>query len=211
MEDIVKKGTEKNSDKKDVLAALEDEIASALAEGKDSNAKNITADGESLVSEAENLGKYADLPEDKQLVAEDEEKNQVLKACDAIEAKIASLSKERTMTAAKNSLASEIAFCERMIAKAESKTSSVADKNGIEEEIGNEAAGEDPSVSTVTKSEPDCETLCEVATGKNEFVAKSITRRLDRCADVCEKRGLTKLAFAIDKMSDEIEKTFGNK
>lgn len=209
---------EKDIVKNDVIAQLEEEIACALnAEdvSKETEAKSITAEENDLVSQAEALGKYADLPEDKELVAKDDEANEVLAECDAVEAKIASMTRPGKSLVAKRRLAEkeeldkDIAACEKMIAKAEEvKTSSVSDKNGIEEEIGNEAAGEDPSVSTITKSDADCEKLSDVAGGNCEFVAKSITKRLDRCAEVCEKRGLTKLAFAIDKMSDEIEKTF---
>lgn len=77
---------------------------------------------------------------------------------------------------------------------------------GIEDEIGDEAHGGDPSVSDIVDNDIDVSTDKEVF-GQNtdsEYVAK-ITARLDRVATALEKRGMKKMAFRVDQLSDKLE------
>ena len=77
---------------------------------------------------------------------------------------------------------------------------------GIEDEIGDEAHGGDPSVSDIVDNGIDVSTDKEVF-GQNtdsEYVAK-ITARLDRVATALEKRGMKKMAFRVDQLSDRLE------
>ena len=75
---------------------------------------------------------------------------------------------------------------------------------GIEDEIGDEAKGGDPSVSTITDSKVDVSTDKEVFPTNSEYVAK-ITARLDRVANILEKRGMKRMAFRVDQLSDKLE------
>ena len=77
---------------------------------------------------------------------------------------------------------------------------------GIEDKIGDEANGGDPSVSELPDTKIDCESYKDVF-GQNtdsEYVAK-ITARLDRVASALEARGMKKMAFRVDQLSDKLE------
>lgn len=77
---------------------------------------------------------------------------------------------------------------------------------GIEDEIGDEANGGDPSVSEVAEGGEGVEvsTDAEVFPTESEYVAK-ITARLDRVANYLEKHGQKKMAYRIDLLSDRLE------
>lgn len=77
---------------------------------------------------------------------------------------------------------------------------------GIEDEIGDEANGGDPSVSEIAEGGEGVEvsTDAEVFPTKSEYVAK-ITARLDRVANYLEKHGQKKMAYRIDLLSDRLE------
>lgn len=108
-----------------------------------------------------------------------DEKTIISNECDQILAKIAEMEKETPVTA------SEL-------------------KHGIEDEIGDEARGGDPSVSELPKTVIDCDTDKEVFPTNSEYVA-NITKRLDRVAGILEKRGMKRLAFRVDQLSDKLE------
>jgi len=115
-------------------------------------------------------------PDDKEIISEEQE---VLNACAEIEAKIAAFEAEEVKTASETT-------------------------PGIEDEIGDEAKGGDPSVSTITDSKVDVSTDKEVFPTNSEYVAK-ITARLDRVANILEKRGMKRMAFRVDQLSDKLE------
>jgi hypothetical protein len=77
---------------------------------------------------------------------------------------------------------------------------------GIEDEIGDEANGGDPSVSEIAEGGEGVEvsTDAEVFPTESEYVAK-ITARLDRVANYLEKHGQKKMAYRIDLLSDRLE------
>lgn len=103
----------------------------------------------------------------------------ISKECAELEAKIASIEKEE-----------------------EKKASEVA--RGIEDEIGDEARGGDPSVSEIVKNDVECSSYKEVFPTNSKYVA-NITKRLDRVATILEKRGMKRLAFRVDQLSDKLE------
>jgi hypothetical protein len=77
---------------------------------------------------------------------------------------------------------------------------------GIEDEIGDEANGGNPSVSEIAEGGEGVEvsTDAEVFPTESEYVAK-ITARLDRVANYLEKHGQKKMAYRIDLLSDKLE------
>jgi len=77
---------------------------------------------------------------------------------------------------------------------------------GVEDEITDTANGGDPTVSEVAPGgdDVDVQTDGEVFPTDSEYVAK-ITARLDRVADILEKRGMKRMAFRIDRLSDQLE------
>ncbi len=93
---------------------------------------------------------------------------------------------------------------------AEDKTASET-KPGIEDKIGDEANGGDPSVSDLPDTKIDCDSDKEVF-GQNtdsEYVA-SIVKRLDIVAAALEKRNMVKMAFRVDQLTDQIEASIRN-
>lgn len=79
---------------------------------------------------------------------------------------------------------------------------------GIEDEIGDEANGGDPSVSEVAPGGDDVEvdTDAEVFPTESEYVAK-IVSKLDKVANYLEKHGQKKMAYRIDMLSDKLEQS----
>ena len=75
---------------------------------------------------------------------------------------------------------------------------------GIEDKIGDEAKGGDPSVSDIVDTKIDVATDKEVYPTDSEYVAR-ITKRLDKVATILENRGLKRIAFRIDQLSDKLE------
>lgn len=79
---------------------------------------------------------------------------------------------------------------------------------GIEDEIGDEANGGDPSVSEIAEGGEGVEvsTDAEVFPTESDRVAVAkITARLDRVANYLEKHGQKKMAYRIDLLSDRLE------
>ena len=130
-----------------------------------------------------------EVSDDKEIISEEEE---IIAACEELEAKIAAFEAEE-----------EINACGDADVEEEVKTASETTP-GLEDEIGDEAKGGDPSVSTITDSQVDVSTDKEVFPTNSEYVAK-ITARLDRVATILEKRGMTRMAFRVDQLSDKLE------
>jgi hypothetical protein len=78
------------------------------------------------------------------------------------------------------------------------------DLTPLEDKIGDEAHGGDPSVSDIVDTKVDVSTDKEVFPTNSEYVAR-ITKRLDRVANILEKRGLKRMAFRVDQLSDKLE------
>lgn len=115
---------------------------------------------------------------------------------DEIEEVEEEVEKQEIVTACREVQAS-ISFAERRASE---------ERKGIEDEIGDEANGGDPSVSQIAPGgdDVDVSTDKEVFPTNSEFVAK-ITSRLDRVATELEKRGMKRMAFRVDQLSDKIE------
>lgn len=130
-----------------------------------------------IQEEDEEKSEEESLNDDIEEVEEEVEKQEVVTACREVQASIAMLEKQ----------ASE-------------------EKKGIEDEIGDEVGGGDSSVSKVAPGgdDVDVSTDKEVFPTNSEFVAK-ITDRLDRVASELEKRGMKRMAFRVDQLSDKIE------
>ena len=75
---------------------------------------------------------------------------------------------------------------------------------GVEDEIGDEANGGDPSVSELPDTQIDTATDAEVYPTESQYVAH-LTAHLDKIATALERKGLTRMAFRVDKLSDELE------
>lgn len=103
----------------------------------------------------------------------------ISKECAELEAKIASIEKEEVKKASESA-------------------------HGIEDEIGDESRGGDPSVSEIVKNDVECSSYKEVFPTNSKYVA-NITKRLDRVATILEKRGMKRLAFRVDQLSDKLE------
>lgn len=202
--------------------ASELESADLNADVDDSNdvvAIEEDADKEAcdVVSKAEELMADAELPDDKQIVGDDEaEKQAILAEAEEIESVIADAEKEddaQQVIAEAEALEKEIdsSVAEEKCPdcgkeKCECAKTASEIQPGIEDKIGDEANGGDPSVSDIVDNDIDVSTDKEVF-GQNtdsEYVAK-ITARLDRVATALEKRGMKKMAFRVDQLSDRLE------
>ena len=185
MEDVEKAdGSEEKeliAEAEEILKAFEEEAPAAPAPAPVEEAPAAPA------VEAEDNAD-TEVPDDKEIISEEEE---IIAACEELEAKIAAFEAEEE----------EINACGD--AEEEVKTASETTP-GIEDEIGDEAKGGDPSVSTITDSKVDVSTDKEVFPTNSEYVAK-ITARLDRVANILEKRGMKRMAFRVDQLSDKLE------
>lgn len=132
----------------------------------------------------------AELPDEQEIISTDDEAEEILAEAEELEKQLDETEKSQTCPkcgSANCKCASEVA-------------------PGIEDEIGDEANGGDPTVSTIVDNDVDCDTDKEVF-GQNtdsEYVAK-VVARLDRVASALEKRGMKKMAFRIDQLSDRLE------
>ena len=158
----------------------EDEVKAAeelLAE-LEADDENCETDDEIAVAE-DILAPVADdeveLPDDKEIVDADDVK-EVLDACDELEQKLGA---------------------------DEAVTASEAEP-GIEDEIEDTANGGDPTLSELPDTQIDTATDAEVYPTESEYVAR-VTARLDKIASILERKGMKKMAFRVDKLSDELE------
>lgn len=169
-------------------------------------------DDQAIIDAAEELLGGAELPDEQPIVG-DHDVQDVLKEADALEDEI----DRQEVAADADALEKELDACttagescpecgkEPCQCNASQKTASEV-KPGVEDKIGDEANGGDPSVSDLPDTKIDCESDKEVF-GQNtdsEYVAK-ITARLDRVAAALEARGMKKMAFRVDQLSDKLE------
>jgi hypothetical protein len=155
-----------------------------------------------ILAEAEALLKAFEA--DEEAPAEEvkvSEEDEILAECKEIEAKIAvaegaDLPDDKEIVSEEDKILAECKEIEAKIA------SEVAD--GVEDKIGDEAHGGDPSVSDIVDTKVDVSTDKEVFPTNSEYVAR-ITKRLDRVANILEKRGLKRMAFRVDQLSDKLE------
>lgn len=193
----------------DIIAIeeLEEQLADELEMDDVKVEETTDAEKDELIAEAEEILKSfeaeeaeasapveavdTEVSDDKEIVSEEDE---IINACEELEAKIAAFEAEEAEAPA------PVEVCDE---KEEVKTASETTP-GIEDEIGDEAKGGDPSVSTITDSHVDVSTDKEVFPTNSEYVAK-ITQRLDRVANILEKRGMKRMAFRVDQLSDKLE------
>ncbi len=188
-EEVAEEPEEEASEIASILAAA-NELLSACddrekKEEASEEAEAVLAEADKVIEMCEAAEK-AELPDEKEIVESEEQ--QVLKECSDLEKKL------------------EGADCpdcgkEQCECKKASET-----KKGIEDDITDTANGGDPSVSELPDTKIDCGTDKEVF-GRNtdsEYVA-SITKKLDRVAAALERRGMNRMAFRIDQLSDRLE------
>ena len=191
----------------DDIEQVEDETADAVPIVEDPTPDEVTAAAEELLADAE-------LPDEQKIVG-DHDVQDVLKEADELEDEI----DRQEVAADADALEKELDACTtagescpecgkepcECNKEASEKVASEV-KPGIEDKIGDEVNGGDPSVSELPDTKIDCESDKEVF-GQNtdsEYVAK-ITARLDRVAAALEARGMKKMAFRVDQLSDKLE------
>ena len=200
-DDLVKEANEllaafENSEKVTEAEDQDDEVAEVIKACKELEEKITAAEKE---FEAED---------------QDDEVAEVIKACKELEEKITAAEKEFEVEDKDDEVAEVIKACEELEEKVTAteepnlpdEESIVASETtpGIEDEIGDEAKGGDPSVSDLVDTKVDVSTDKEVYPTNSEYVA-SITKRLDRVATILEKRGMKRMAFRVDQLSDKLE------
>lgn len=205
-----------------VIDALEEQLAEELGiddfdetacEADDDEQIEIAEDADALdvaqaadeltkAIEEQSRSAAAQLPDDEEVIsckAEDDEAEEILDACDELEKKLDACDKT----------AEECPECGQepcQCKQASRRRASIA-KPGIEDKIGDQAHGGDPSTSRLPKlTKVDCGTDKEVfgKNSKSQYVAR-ITARLDRVAKALEERGKRRMAFRIDQISDALE------
>lgn len=72
---------------------------------------------------------------------------------------------------------------------------------GIEDTIGNQASGGDPSLSQIVQMDDDL----QMDEDEQKEEIKKITARIDRLANYCERSGHKRLAYRLDVISDKLE------
>lgn len=206
-----------------VIDALEEQLAEELGiddfeetacEADDDEQIEIAEDADALdvAQAADELTKAideqsksaaAELPDDEQVIsckAEDDEAEEILDACDELEKKLDAC--DRTAGEECPDCGKEPCQC-----KQAGRRSASTVKPGVEDKIGDQAHGGDPSTSRLPKlTKVDCGTDKEVfgQNSKSQYVAR-ITARLDRVAKALEDRGKRRMAFRIDQISDALE------
>lgn len=133
--------------------------------------------------------------------------DEVLSECSRIESTIAKIEEEEKGRKEEKEASEILASCddiERRIVAAERRASTV--RKGIEDRIGDQVHGGQASVSSLARTKIQTGTRKGVfgTNSRSQYVA-SITKRLDRVADILEKQGKTKMAFRIDRLADAIE------
>ena len=191
----------------DDIEQVEDETADAVPIVEDQTPDEVIAAAEELLADAE-------LPDEKEIIG-DHDVQDVLKEADELDDELGrqevaddadALEKELDACTTAGESCPECGKEPCECKKESSKKMASEAKPGIEDKIGDEANGGDPSVSELPDTKIDCESDKEVF-GRNtdsEYVAK-ITARLDRVASALEARGMKKMAFRVDQLSDKLE------
>ena len=175
-----------------------------LTGGDDKEAADLIAEANEFLASVDGT----EVPGEQPIVSE---KDEVINSCNEVENQIACIEAAEKEEENKNAEAKEaseiLASCddiERRIVAAERKASTVS--KGIEDRIGDQKNGGQPSVSSLAKTKVPVGTRKGVfgTNSRSQYVA-SITKRLDRVADILEKQGETRMAFRIDRLADAIE------
>lgn len=186
----------------DDIEQIEDETADEVPIVEDQTPDEVIAAAEKLLADAE-------LPDEQKIVG-DHDVQDILKDADELDDEL----DRHEVIADADALEDELDACTTAgeccpeCGKEPCECKKVASEvnPGIEDSIGDEANGGDPSVSELPDTKIDCESDKEVF-GRNtdsEYVAK-ITARLDRVAAALEARGMKKMAFRVDQLSDKLE------
>lgn len=173
----------KVSENDELVAEAEKILKDFETEETQDEVKQVIESCDKLEKEIESSEADTVAPDDKAIISEEKE---ILDACEKLEAKIASMEAEEAPAPVE-----------------EVKTASEV-KPGVEDEIGDEADGGDASVSSIVDTKIDVSTDKEVFPTNSEYVAK-ITARLDRVANILEKRGMKRMALRVDQLSDKLE------
>ena len=189
-------------DVNDDIEQIEDETADEVPIVEDPTPDEVIAAAEELLADAE-------LPDEQKIVG-DHDVQDILKDADELEDEL----DRHEVIADADALEDELDACTTAseccpeCGKEPCECKKVASEvnPGIEDNIGDEANGGDPSVSELPDTKIDCESDKEVfgRSTDSEYVAK-ITARLDRVAAALEARGMKKMAFRVDQLSDKLE------
>ena len=189
-------------DVNDDIEQIEDETADEVPIVEDPTPDEVIAAAEELFADAE-------LPDEQKIVG-DHDVQDILKDADELEDEL----DRHEVIADADALEDELDACTTAseccpeCGKEPCECKKVASEvnPGIEDSIGDEANGGDPSVSELPDTKIDCESDKEVfgRSTDSEYVAK-ITARLDRVAAALEARGMKKMAFRVDQLSDKLE------
>lgn len=189
-------------DVNDDIEQIEDETADEVPIVEDPTPDEVIAAAEKLLADAE-------LPDEQKIVG-DHDVQDILKDADELEDEL----DRHEVIADADDLEDELdayttaSECCPECGKEPCECKKVASEvnPGIEDSIGDEANGGDPSVSELPDTKIDCESDKEVfgRSTDSEYVAK-ITARLDRVAAALEARGMKKMAFRVDQLSDKLE------
>ena len=189
-------------DVNDDIEQVEDETADEVPIVEDQTPDEVIAAAEKLLADAE-------LPDEQKIVG-DHDVQDILKDADELEDEL----DRHEVIADADDLEDELDACTTAgeccpeCGKEPCECKKVASEvnPGIEDSIGDEANGGDPSVSELPDTKIDCESDKEVfgRSTDSEYVAK-ITARLDRVAAALEARGMKKMAFRVDQLSDKLE------
>lgn len=189
-------------DVNDDIEQIEDETADEVPIVEDPTPDEVIDAAEKLLADAE-------LPDEQKIVG-DHDVQDILKDADELEDEL----DRHEVIADADALEDELDSCATAgeccpeCGKEPCECKKVASEvnPGIEDSIGDEANGGDPSVSELPDTKIDCESDKEVfgRSTDSEYVAK-ITARLDRVAAALEARGMKKMAFRVDQLSDKLE------
>ena len=189
-------------DVNDDIEQIEDETADEVPIVEDQTPDEVIDAAEKLLADAE-------LPDEQKIVG-DHDVQDILKDADELEDEL----DRHEVIADADDLEDELDACTTAgeccpeCGKEPCECKKVASEvnPGIEDSIGDEANGGDPSVSELPDTKIDCESDKEVfgRSTDSEYVAK-ITARLDRVAAALEARGMKKMAFRVDQLSDKLE------
>lgn len=210
---------------KEVIDALEEQLADELtsedvdldagaapaapaeapaAPAEDGDVVPIEENDDEILNQAEEMlegleaeGEAAPEGEAAGAAADDAEAAEILASCDKLETAIEAAELEKEIDAIEAGEDDCPECKERQGCPTASRKASTV-KPGIEDEIGDQGRGGEPSVSKLPKlSDPQTITL-------RQYVFK-LTGRLDRVAKELEARGNRRMAFRIDQLSDALE------
>ena len=167
-----------------------DEAPAPVADDDEISASALIAQADALIASIEGKDASTDttVADDKEIIG---------KEISEVEAKIAAVQAKEQEKSEKACVAQELKDVERKIASLEEK--------GIEDEIGEENMGGPSVVLTRDVDKDIINTFGDIKLPTNSEYVASITKRLDRVANILEEKGMKRLAFRVDQLSDKIE------